>query len=352
MQAYAAASRFSIQGYLGFDVLIIISPFSFEFDFSASFDVAYDGDTLLGLNVNGTFQGPTPWHFHGEASISLLFFSVSASVDLTWGSSTQATIPSQPVLPDLVKALENPQSWSAALPPATTVAVSLATQKPTDQTLCVHPIGTLQVKEAIVPLDVPITRYGNSAPSDGTEFSIQSVQINSQTETIQPIQDYFAPGQFLNLSNTDKINAPSFEEIDPEWFSIEAQFSMARTLPRTVVYQEGSIYDPNNFSSFSRDLPDPASLHLSLSAPEAALRVGGKKQGLLKYSTGPTTPAIIVDEPQYVITSVLDLSIRTDVLGSSGSTYFQAQAALSSYLSANPAEAGNLQIMPLHEVPA
>ncbi len=165
VQAYAAAGGFSIQGYLGYDVLIIISPFSFEFDFSASFDVAYDGHTLLGLNVNGTFQGPTPWHFHGEASISLLFFSVSASVDLTWGSSTQATIPAQPVLPDLFNAFKNPQSWSAALPPATTVAVSLATQKPTDQTLCMHPMGTLQVKEKVVPLDLPITMYGNATPS-------------------------------------------------------------------------------------------------------------------------------------------------------------------------------------------
>jgi hypothetical protein len=59
-----------------------------------------------------------------------------------------------------------------------------------------------------------------------------------------------------------------------------------------------------------------------------------------------------VDDTQFVITSVLDLSIRTDVLGSSASTYFEAQAALNSYLSANPAEAGNLQIMPLHEVSA
>ena len=352
VQAYAAAGGFSIQGYLGFDVLIIISPFSFEFDFSASFDVAYDGDTLLGLNVNGTFQGPTPWHFHGEASISLLFFSVSASVDLTWGSSTQATIPSQPVLPDLVKALENPQSWSAALPPATTVAVSLATQKPTDQTLCVHPIGTLQVKEAIVPLDVPITRYGNSAPSDGTEFSIQSVQINSQTETIQPIQDYFAPGQFLNLSDADKISTPSFEEMDAGVSIGSSAILNGQDSPRTVVYQEYYIYDPNNFSSFSGMYLMPASIHLALSAQGAGFASAVKNTGLLKYSTGPTTPAIIVDEPQYVITSVLDLSIRTDVLGSSGSTYFQAQAALSSYLSANPAEAGNLQIMPLHEVPA
>jgi len=352
VQAYASAGGFSIQGYLGYDVLIIISPFSFEFDFSASFDVAYDGHTLLGLNVNGTFQGPTPWHFHGEASISLLFFSVSASVDLTWGSSTQATIPAQPVLPDLFNAFKNPQSWSAALPPATTVAVSLATQKPTDQTLCVHPMGTLQVKETVVPLDLPITKYGNATPSDGTEFSIQSVQINAQTETIQTIQDYFAPGQFLNLSDADKLSKPSFEEMDAGVNIGSSAILNGQDSPRTVVYQEFYIYDPANFSIPSGPYRMPANIHLALSALGAGFASQVKNTGLQKYSAGPTTPAISVDEPQYVVTSVLDLSVRADILAGAGSTYFQAQAALNSYLAANPAEAGDLQIMPLHEVAA
>jgi hypothetical protein len=352
VQAYAAAGGFSIQGYLGFDVLIIVSPFSFEFDFSASFDVAYDGHTLLGLNVDGTFQGPTPWHFHGEVSISFLFFSVSASVDLTWGSSTQATIPAQPVLPDLLKALANPQSWSAVLPSATTVAVSLATQKPNDLTLCVHPMGTLQVKETVVPLDLPITKYGNAAPSDGTEFSIQSVQISSQTETIQAIQDYFAPGQFLTLSDADKLSKPSFEKMDAGVNIGSSQILNGQDSPRTVVYQEYYIYDPNNLSTFSRLYPLPAHIHLPISSLGAGFASPVKNTGLQKYSIGPTTPAVAVDDTQFVITSVLDLSIRTDVLGSSASTYFEAQAALNSYLSANPAEAGNLQIMPLHEVSA
>jgi hypothetical protein len=352
VQAYAAAGGFSIQGYLGYDVLIIISPFSFEFDFSASFDVAYDGHTLLGLNVNGTFQGPTPWHFHGEASISLLFFSVSASVDLTWGSSTQATIPAQPVLPDLFNAFKNPQSWSAALPPATTVGVSLATQKPTDQTLCVHPIGTLQVKETVVPLDLPITKYGNATPSDGTEFSIQSVQINAQTETIQTIQDYFAPGQFLNLSDADKLSKPSFEEMDAGVNIGSSAILNGQDSPRTVVYQEFYIYDPANFSIPTGPYLMPANIHLALSAQGAGFASQVKNTGLQKYSVGPTPPAIVVDEPQYVVTSVLDLSVRADILAGTGSSYFQAQAALSSYLAANPAETGDLQIMPMHEVAA
>ena len=154
----------------------------------------------------------------------------------------------QPVLPDLFAAFQNPQSWSAALPPATTVAGYAGDAEAHDQTLCVHPMGTLQVKETVVPLDLPITKYGNATPSDGTEFSIQSVQINAQTETIQTIQDYFAPGQFLNLSDADKLSKPSFEEMDAGVNIGSSAILNGQDSPRTVVYQEFYIYDPANFS--------------------------------------------------------------------------------------------------------
>jgi hypothetical protein len=352
VQAYASAGGFTIQGYLGFDVLIVISPFSFEFDFTASFDVSYDGANLLGLNVDGLIQGPTPWHFHGDASISILFFTVSASVDLTWGNSTQATIPSQPVLPDLETAFQNPQSWSAALPPATTVGVSLATPSPNNKILCVHPMGTLQVKEKVVPLDLPITKYGNATPSDGAEFSIQSVQINGQTETIQTIQDYFAPGQFLTLSDADKLSNPSFEQYDAGVNIGSSAILNGQSSPRTVVYEEYYIYDPSDFSVFSRLYAMPANIHLALSAQGAGFTSRVKNTGLQKYSTGVTSPAINVAEPQYLVTSVDDLSVRADIVPGGGTTYFEAKAALSTYLSANPKDTGNLQIMPAHEVTA
>ncbi|MFZ0774230.1 MAG: DUF6603 domain-containing protein [Candidatus Sulfotelmatobacter sp.] len=352
VQAYASAGGFAIQGYLGFDVLIVISPFSFEFDFTASFDVSFDGANLLGLNVDGLIQGPTPWHFHGDASISILWWTVSASVDLTWGSSTQATIPSQPVLPDLETALQNPQSWSAALPPATTVGVSLATPSPNNKILCVHPMGTLQVKEKVVPLDLPITKYGNATPSDGTEFSIQSVQINGQTETIQTIQDYFAPGQFLTLSDADKLSNPSFEQYDAGVNIGSSAILNGQNSPRTVVYEEYYIYAPTDFSVFSRLYTMPANIHLALCAQGAGFASQVKNTGLQKYSTGVTLPAINVAEPQYLVTSVDDLSIRADIVPGGGTSYFGAKAALNTYLSANPTETGNLQIMPAHEVAA
>ncbi len=351
VQAYAQAGGFSIQGYLGFDVLIIISPFSFEFDFSASFDVAYDGANLLGLTVNGSISGPTPWHLHGDASISLLFFTVSASVDLTWGSSTQATIPQQPVLPDLFKAVQNPASWSAALPAGTGPSVTLTTAKPGSTTLLVHPMGTLTVKETVVPLDLPITRYGNATPSDGNEFSIATVQINALAELTQPVTDYFAPGQFLTLSDSDKLAKPSFEAYDAGVQIGSSAVATGQGRTRIVSYDEKYIYDPANQSQSSRIYQMPANIHLALINQAAGFTSAAKNTGLVKYSVAVTgTPVSVLKGAQYVVTSVDDLSIRADIIPGGGSTHYQAQSALTTYLAIHPEESANLQVMPVHEV--
>jgi hypothetical protein len=350
VEAYASAGGFAIHGYLGFDVLIIFSPFSFEFDFSAGFDVSYDGASLLGLTVDGTFSGPRPWHLHGDASIHILFFSVSASVDLTWGDSTPAILPQKPVLPDLLTALQDPRNWSSALPDGTTQAATLSTPKPDDQTLRVHPIGTLSVRENIVPLDLQITRYGNATPSDGNYFSISDVQIDGQEETKQNFQDYFAAGQFLTLSDADKVSRPSFEKYDAGATIGSAAIISGANSPRTVYYEERYIDEPTGFSRFTRLYAMPADIHSALTRQGAGFASPLKNSGLFKYTSGPSIAAVTTQDPAYVVAQMDDLSVRPDITASAGKTFFQARAALDSYLTLHPEESANLQILPMHEV--
>jgi hypothetical protein len=350
VEAYASAAGFTIHGYLGFDVLIIFSPFFFEFDFSAGFDVSFEGASLVGLRVDGIFSGPRPWHLHGDASIDILFFTVSASLDLTWGDSTPAILPQKPVLPDLLPALQDPRNWSAALPDGTTQAVTLSTPKPDDKTLRVHPMGTLSVRENVVPLDLPITRYGNATPADGNYFSISNVQIDGQEETKQSFQEYFAAGQFLTLSDADKVSRPSFEKYDAGATIGSAAIVSGPDSPRTVFYEERYIDDPVGFSRFSRRYTMTADVHLALTRQGAGFASPLKNTGLFKYGTEASSPAVTTQDPSYAVAHVEDLSVRSDITSSVGSTYFQVRAALDSYLTLHPEEAGNLQILPVHEV--
>ena len=352
VEAYASAAGFSIHGYLGYDVLIIISPFSFEFDFSAGFDVSFEGTSLCGLQVDGLFSGPLPWHLHGDASINILFFSVSVSLDLTWGDSTPAVLPQKAVLPDLLPALADPRNWSAILPSNATQAATLSAPKPDDKTLRVHPLGVLSVREKVVPLDLQITRYGNATPSDGNYFSISDVQINATEEAKQPIQDYFAAGQFLTLSDADKVSAPSFEKYGAGVTIGSGDMVTGSDSPRTVVYEERYIDDYNAFSRFARLYAMPEEIHLALGRIGAGFASSLKNSGMFKYDTGVSGSAVKVSDANYVVTHVEDLSVRGDILTSSGSTFFEARSALNSYLAVHPEEADDLQIQALHEVTA
>ena len=351
VEAYAAAGGFAIHGYLGFDVLIIFSPFYFEFDFSAGFDVSFEGASLLGLNVDGLFSGPRPWHLHGDASIHILFISVSASVDLTWGDATPVTLPSKPVLPDLLGAFKAASNWSAILPDNTTQAVSLSTPKPDDTTLRVHPLGTLSVKENVVPLDLPITKYGNATPSDGTLFSISDVQINSQEEARTSYQDYFATGQFQTLSDADKLSLPSFEYYDAGVNIGSSTILTGADSPRTIVYEEIQI-DPTAFSKVKRLYSMSTTVHASLVQQGAGYMSAVKHTGLAKYKQGPAPKPITTSDPVFVITGVDDMAIRADIGAASGTSYFAARATLATHLTLHPEDAGNLQIVPLYEVTA
>jgi len=355
IDAYVSVGDFSVRGYLGFDVLIVISPpsISFEFDFAASLDVAYKGHSLAGLNVTGVFTGTSPWHVHGDATFHILCFSVSASVDATWGQSITPAPPPEKVLPDLLPALQDPNNWSAGLPDGDTQAVTVSAPPPSPQTVLVHPMGTLTVREKIVPLDLPIAHYKGGTPSDGNMFSISDVQINGSTATMDFFPDYFAAGQFIDLSDADKLSRPSFESYHAGAKIGSKNLCSGPDSARDVTYDEYFIDDPNSCSRHS-PLPYlmPADVHIALSRQGAAFTAGARYSGLNKYQNGPATPAVTAGDPSYVVASTDDLSIRQDISPRTGATYFQAHAALNKYLAAHPQDRGNFEVLPLHEAAA
>ena len=183
VEAYASAAGFTIHGYLGWDVLIIFSPFSFRVDFSAGFDVSFEGHTCAAYR---------PRRFLWAASLAPArrcqhrhsVLQRNRLISLIWGDSTPATLDKKPVLPDLTAALGDARNWSAALPDKMTQAATFSTLKPDDKTLRVHPIGTLLSEKMWFRLICTITRYGNADPPDGNLFSISDVHIDGSHEEI------------------------------------------------------------------------------------------------------------------------------------------------------------------------
>ena len=331
-----------------------MSPFSFEFDFSAGFDVSFEGTSLCGLHVDGLFSGPRPWHLHGDASIDILFFSVSVSLDLTWGDSTPAILPQKPVLPDLLPGACRIRATGVRSCPAI----------PRRRSRCRRPSQTTR-RCACIPsassacarrLCRSISRSRATAtPRPPMEicFAISDVQINNVEEARQPIQDYFAAGQFLSLSDADKVSAPSFEKYDAGVTIGSSNIVAGSDSPRTVVYEERYIDEPTGFSRFARLYAMPANIHLAMSRQGAGFASPLKNSGLFKYGAGVSGSAVKTADPSYVITQRRrSFACAATSLLAAGSTYFQARAALDSYLAIHPEESSNLQIQPLHEVAA
>ena len=352
VQLYASAGGFTVQGHIGFDALFLFDPFRFDVDFSAGVDVQYDGTTLLGIELDAELSGPTPWHVHGTASLQFLFFSVGVGIDVTWGDDNAVSLPAVAVLPQLNTALTTPGSWSAQLPDGAAQAVTLRALPPGDASVVVHPMGSLTVREKVVPLDAPVTKFGNAAPADGSQFSIASVLLGPDPATISPVLDNFAPGQYQQLSDSDKISAPAFEQFHSGVQIGDPDVQAGSDAPRTVTMQWRYVPDPTKASVLDRFAALPAGMLAAGVQSGAGARSLVTTTGLARYAEPGLTSDISVGTTGYIIASTQDLSVRGDISPAEGTTRYQAAAALAGYLAAHPQQAGALQVMPAYEVAA
>ena len=352
VQLYASAGGFTVQGHVGFDALFVFNPFSFDVDFTAGVDVKYDGATLAGIELDAELTGPTPFHVHGTASLQFLFFSVGVTVDITWGDDNAVTLPAVAVLPQLNAALTTPGSWSAQLPGGAEQAVTLRGLPPAETDIVVHPMGSLTVRENVVPLDVPVTKFGNTTPADGTRFSIESVTLGTGPAAASPVQGDFAPGQFQQLPDAEKISAPAFEEFHCGVVIGDPSVRAGSDAPRTITTQWRYVPDPTKASVLDRFATlDPGVLDARVQTGAGA-RSLVKNTGLARYTEPGLSSIVSTGEVGYVITSTEDLSVRADISPAAGTTHYQARAALAGYLAAHPDKAGGLQVMPAYEAAA
>jgi hypothetical protein len=261
-------------------------------------------------------------------------------------------LPQRAVLPDLIPALADARNWSAQLPDGARQAVSLVMPKPQEDALRVHPMGSLTVRETVVPLDLPITRYAEGAPGDGSLFAIREVAINNTEEPAQAFQDYFATAQFVTLSDADKLSKPSFERYDAGVTIGSAGMEAGANAPRTVRYEERIIDVDSGFSRLTRMYVMAGEIQAALSRQGAGSQSAVKNGGLAKYGNGPVAAAITASDAGYVVAGVDDLTIRADIASAGGAAYFQVQASLATHLALHPEDQGQLQIVPLHEVAA
>ena len=341
-------SACSVEGHSGFDALIQFSPFHFSVSISTSFSVKVFGLGVFGLDVNLTLEGPTPWHAKGSGSLSFFFFSIDIPIDITWGDSRDTTLPPVAVMPILAGEFGKRSNWKAVLPAGSNLLVSLRRLDPGESDFVLHPVGTLQISQRAVPLDLTIAKVGNQQASDANRFSLSTT--SGDLSKVRDLQESFAPGQFNDYDDATKLSQPAFQPLDGgiELSASGQVYRSGTAITRTVRY-DLTIIDTKLLQTRRRrffELAGDLFVHFLSGASVARSPLST----FVKQQTRPFEGAVAVSPEQFVVAH------HSDNTALAADAVFISQAAAADHMArtvaADPSLAGSLHVLPGFEVAA
>lgn len=339
-------SALSVSGHSSFDALIQFSPFHFSVSISTSFSVKVFSVGVWGLDIDLTLEGTNPWHAHGSGSLSFLFFSISVPIDFTWGDNTATSLPPVAVMPILVAEFGKRSNWKAQLPDGSKLLVALRSLDPAADDLVLHPVGTLQVSQRAVPLDLTLDKVGSQKPSDADRFAltVTSTGLNKTRD----LQEPFAPAQFKDASDADKLSAQAFTPQD----------SGIELAPAGVVYDSGEAVTRNvryDLTIIDRALEPVRSRFFEYPAGLFQHWLGGASVAHSKLSanfherTHPNDGSVGVAAESYAVAHQADNRVfATD--SASFTSRWAAQDYLQHTIAADPTLEGTIHVLPHFEV--
>lgn len=208
---FGFVGTFSVDAYLGFDALIVIRPFQFIVDLSGGITIKRNGSPFLGAELVLTLYGPQPMRAVGYAEVHFLGTHRIPFKVAVGSPAPEASIAPVDPLEELRAVLARAESWSA-VPPTTAPGVSVIAED--SDALLAHPMGSLTVRQRVVPLGIDIERFGG-VPLEGgprnysVTYTVGAVQARATSE----LRDAWAPGDLFNLSDEDKVSLPSFQQL-------------------------------------------------------------------------------------------------------------------------------------------
>jgi hypothetical protein len=348
LDVFIGVSGCGLTGHLGFDALLQLDPFLFSADISGSVAITADGDDLASVALNAILTGPAPWNIAGSFSIHVLFFDVGVSFSQSWGLSAPTEHPSSVDVGALLgAALADPRNWNSQLPAG--LASLVSTRQVEDPTaIFAHPLALLEVHEQVVPLGLTISRFGEAIPSGTTTFSITDFRVGSQTASYAAVQDDFAPAQFFDLSDAEKLSRPPFERHDAGAIMSGNLVTNGSLLAKAIDYETFFIDTPGVVRT-DEGVPHPfpwADLPIVMRTGSAAQKTISRA-GSLQFAN-PGNP-IRVAAPAFALADTVSLTAQT-ATAAGKATYSDVLATLAATVAATPARKGSLQVLATHEL--
>jgi hypothetical protein len=250
VEAFFGLDAINVQGHLAFDALFQFSPFYFIIEISASLSVKVFGVGLFSVSIRGSLDGPNPWHIKGHGSISLLFWDIAVDFEETWGESRNAELPAVAVMPLFEAEFRKKENWRALLPPSGNLLVSLRQMTEDEAALILHPVGVLHLSQRALPLELKLDKVGVQKPNDVQRLSV--VVTGGSLAKRADAFEQFAPAQFQNFSDAEKLSKPAFapERGGLDLSAAGADLRSSVMVKRIVRYEE--IIIDSNFKRFQR----------------------------------------------------------------------------------------------------
>jgi hypothetical protein len=336
-----ALGTFSVAANLAFDALFHFVPFSMEAVLDGMASLKHNDHELAGAKIHLEFTGPTPWRAVGTASINF-WGTHDVHVELTVGEDTPEAAPA-PADPAalLLAALGAPEAWGTVAPDGDH---ALVTVRDVGTAVLVHPFGQLSVHQRVAPLGVNIQRIGTSPVPGGVTLGISGVTVTGVATTgVTSLVDDFAPAQFFDLSDDEKLSRPAFETLDAGVRVQTTGFARGGSRDAAMTY-ETVVVD---------DRATKPAVDLTYAVADGKLHALAE-HGAAGLSTLTTPPRFVAEPAGIAVTRADYLVAGRDDLAAAAfaggpKSYSAAADALAAHVAAHPEDEGAYQVVAVHE---
>jgi hypothetical protein len=297
---YASAAGFSVQGDVGFDVLVQLLPLHFIADYHAKLQLKYGSHNLFMVTLDGELEGPRPLRISGKASFEIFWCDFSVQFDTTLVRGEPPPLPAAvDVLAQLRQALALPASWHIERSLDHPHGVALRSLAPSSA-LVLDPLGQLSVTQQTVPLNTgrDVDTFSGAPVAGARRFAL-TASLNGTTLTSTAQQASFAPAQYFTMSDDEKLAAPAFEAMDAgcTFGSAATQLDVAQSVAAPLTYRTIVIGE----TPASTDYVLNGAQLRGLSRSGAAARAPLRRVGRVRFANTAAAPAASLLAPRWTI---------------------------------------------------
>lgn len=203
-----AVGPLNLTGSIGLDALIQFSPFYFNVSVSTGVRLRWNSTRIAGVRLEGILSGPGPLSLTGRACFEILWFDICADVTIALGSSSA---PASPAASSVVLTLSAELRDAANLAPVGGDD-ALVVQRPRPSAASDHPLvsplGALRWTQKRAPLNLLLDRFEGEPLAASQAVAVECALAGGTAV------DWFAPGSFADLSESESLSRPGFERLD------------------------------------------------------------------------------------------------------------------------------------------